>query len=78
MSPKPQVKKYVLRQKLGNETRNVEYKCGQGNYKDKHFFRHVSIYMSAFLNSDGGTLLIGVDDDGRITQLTYTLNLQKI
>ncbi|XP_033112538.1 uncharacterized protein LOC117113336 [Anneissia japonica] len=51
-------------QQLGNETRKLEFKRGGGSYLKNILKTDVGTYMSAFLNSSGGTLLIGVDDEG--------------
>ena len=57
--------RYVQGTRLGNETRCVEFKCGQGGYIRKQLIQHVAKYMCAFLNSEGGVLVIGVVDDGK-------------
>ncbi|XP_026797969.3 schlafen-like protein 1 [Pangasianodon hypophthalmus] len=49
---------------IGSETRNMEFKRGGGEYLRSLFQSHLRRYACAFLNSGGGTLLIGVDDDG--------------
>ena len=46
------------------ESRVVEYKAGGGNYTTNILPAHINKYGSAFLNSSGGTLCIGVNDDG--------------
>ena len=46
------------------ESRVVEYKAGGGNYTSNILPTHINKYGSAFLNSSGGTLCIGVNDDG--------------
>lgn len=46
------------------ESRNVEYKLGRGQYRRDHLPDDVGRYGSAFLNSSGGTLCIGIYDDG--------------
>ncbi|XP_053190130.1 uncharacterized protein LOC128373952 [Scomber japonicus] len=51
---------------IGNETRNIEFKNGQGNYMQTVFSQHVSKYGSAFLNSEGGSLVVGVNDSGLV------------
>ena len=56
---------YIHGQQLAsNETRNLEFKCGQGASLQKQLGKLVGKYMSAFLNSQGGTLLVGVGDSG--------------
>ena len=59
------MKFYVIGENLGNESRHIEFKAGQGSYLQKQLKDHVAKYMVAFLNSEGGTLLIGVSDGGR-------------
>ncbi|KAL7883870.1 hypothetical protein SRHO_G00015280 [Serrasalmus rhombeus] len=49
---------------IGSETRNLEFKRGGGEYLRSLFRTHVRRYACAFLNSGGGSLLVGVDDDG--------------
>lgn len=56
---------YVIDEQLPNESRTLEFKEGQGAYLQKEFPNHVMKYMCAFLNSDGGSLLIGINDDGK-------------
>lgn len=48
------------------ESRNMEYKLGRGKYSTMILPEHVRKYGSAFLNSGGGTLCIGVEDDGTV------------
>lgn len=42
----------------------MEYKAGSGNYVWNILPEHVQKYGSAFLNSGGGTLCVGVADSG--------------
>ena len=63
--------KYVIGNKLGNETRIIEFKCGQGLYIHRTLIQHVTKYMCAFLNSEGGVLVIGVQDDGMNSISTF-------
>ena len=56
---------YILDEILGNESRILEFKRGQGMYVHRQLAKHVAMYTSAFLNSEGGTLLIGVSDNGK-------------
>lgn len=51
---------------LGSETRNVEFKRGGGEYLSLAFKHHVRRYVCAFLNSEGGSLLVGVEDSGLV------------
>uniref|UniRef100_F6WFK2 Schlafen AlbA-2 domain-containing protein n=1 Tax=Monodelphis domestica TaxID=13616 RepID=F6WFK2_MONDO len=51
---------------LGNETRNVEFKRGGGQYLDLALKHHVRRYVCAFLNSEGGSLFVGVEDSGLV------------
>ena len=48
------------------ESRVVEYKAGGGSYTTNILPTHINKYGSAFLNSSGGTLCIGVNDDGNV------------
>ncbi|XP_006812813.1 uncharacterized protein LOC102804229 [Saccoglossus kowalevskii] len=57
---------YSLGQKLGNENRHLEFKTGGGEYLRKILKEHISKYVCGFLNSEGGSLLIGVGDDGTV------------
>ncbi|XP_036827748.1 uncharacterized protein LOC118946545 [Oncorhynchus mykiss] len=54
---------------MGSETRNVEFKRGGGEYLRSSFRAHLRRYACAFLNSGGGSLLAGVDDDGVVRGL---------
>ena len=49
------------------ESRFVEYKSGGGNYPILILPSHIRKYGSAFLNSGGGKLCVGVTDDGIVT-----------
>uniref|UniRef100_A0A8C3YIQ1 Schlafen like 1 n=1 Tax=Catagonus wagneri TaxID=51154 RepID=A0A8C3YIQ1_9CETA len=51
---------------LGSETRNVEFKRGGGEYLSQAFKHHLRRYVCAFLNSEGGSLLVGVEDSGLV------------
>uniref|UniRef100_H0WVD7 Schlafen like 1 n=1 Tax=Otolemur garnettii TaxID=30611 RepID=H0WVD7_OTOGA len=51
---------------LGSETRNVEFKRGGGEYLNLAFKHHVRRYVCAFLNSEGGSLLVGIEDSGLV------------
>lgn len=51
---------------LGSETRNVEFKRGGGEYLSLAFKHHVRRYVCAFLNSEGGSLFVGVEDSGLV------------
>ncbi|XP_004679508.1 PREDICTED: schlafen-like protein 1 [Condylura cristata] len=51
---------------LGSETRNVEFKRGSGEYLNQTFKHHVRRYVCAFLNSEGGSLFVGVEDNGLV------------
>ncbi|XP_062302058.1 schlafen-like protein 1, partial [Osmerus eperlanus] len=54
---------------VGTENRNVEFKRGGGEYLRSSFRGHLRRYACAFLNSGGGSLLAGVDDDGVVQGL---------
>ncbi|XP_065433268.1 schlafen-like protein 1 [Chrysemys picta bellii] len=49
---------------MGSETRNVEFKRGGGEYLSVTLKHHVRKYVCAFLNSEGGSLFVGVEDSG--------------
>ncbi|XP_043849763.1 schlafen-like protein 1 [Dromiciops gliroides] len=51
---------------LGNETRNVEFKRGGGEYLNLALKHHVRRYVCAFLNSEGGSLFVGIEDSGLV------------
>ncbi|XP_013363247.1 PREDICTED: schlafen-like protein 1 isoform X1 [Chinchilla lanigera] len=51
---------------LGSETRNMEFKRGSGEYLNLAFKHHVRRYVCAFLNSEGGSLFVGVEDSGLV------------
>uniref|UniRef100_A0A4X2LP53 Schlafen like 1 n=1 Tax=Vombatus ursinus TaxID=29139 RepID=A0A4X2LP53_VOMUR len=51
---------------LGNETRNMEFKRGGGEYLNLALKHHVRRYVCAFLNSEGGSLFVGVEDSGLV------------
>ncbi|XP_077006191.1 schlafen-like protein 1 isoform X2 [Tamandua tetradactyla] len=51
---------------LGSETRNLEFKRGGGEYLNLALKHHVRRYTCAFLNSEGGSLLVGVEDSGLV------------
>ncbi|XP_054854862.1 schlafen-like protein 1 [Eublepharis macularius] len=51
---------------MGNETRNIEFKRGGGEYLTVTLKHHVRKYACAFLNSEGGSLFVGVEDNGLV------------
>uniref|UniRef100_H9GNR9 RRM domain-containing protein n=1 Tax=Anolis carolinensis TaxID=28377 RepID=H9GNR9_ANOCA len=51
---------------MGNETRNMEFKRGGGDYLTVTLKHHVRKYACAFLNSEGGSLFVGVEDNGLV------------
>ncbi|XP_044191977.1 schlafen-like protein 1 isoform X1 [Thunnus albacares] len=57
---------------IGNETRNIEFKVGGGSYMQHNFCQHVCVYASAFLNSGGGSLVVGVNDSGMVRGLYFS------
>ena len=57
------MKYYVRGENIGSETRCREFKLGRGDL-DTHLPCAVSKYVSSFLNSEGGTLMLGVNDKG--------------
>ena len=56
---------YVRGQQLGNETRTLEFKRAGGDIKAL-LRENLAKYMCAFLNGEGGALMLGVDDSGRL------------
>ncbi|KAI3358290.1 hypothetical protein L3Q82_002989 [Scortum barcoo] len=56
---------------IGNETRTIEFKKGAGRYIKDMFHKDVCKYGCAFLNSGGGSLLIGVCNNG-MAPLAFT------
>ncbi|KAK3590425.1 hypothetical protein CHS0354_024374 [Potamilus streckersoni] len=58
---------YVIGEKLGNETRNTEFKKAGGRYMETEMRKDVPNYLCGFLNSNvRGTLMFGVLDDGTV------------
>jgi len=57
------IKFYVRGENVGRETRCREFKLGRGNL-DTHLPDAVPKYVSSFLNSEGGTLMLGINDKG--------------
>uniref|UniRef100_A0A670YRF2 Schlafen like 1 n=1 Tax=Pseudonaja textilis TaxID=8673 RepID=A0A670YRF2_PSETE len=51
---------------IGGETRNVEFKQGSGEYLTTTLKHHLRKYTCAFLNSEGGSLFVGVEDNGLV------------
>ena len=51
---------------LGSETRSVEFKRGGGEYLSLAFKHHLRRYACAFLNGEGGSLFVGVEDSGLV------------
>lgn len=51
---------------MGSETRNVEFKRGGGEYLTVTLKHHVRKYVCAFLNSEGGSLFVGIEDSGMV------------
>lgn len=51
---------------IGGETRNVEFKQGSGEYLTTTLKHHLRKYTCAFLNSEGGSLFVGVEDSGLV------------
>ncbi|KAM8840118.1 uncharacterized protein AB9W97_001072 [Spinachia spinachia] len=56
---------------LGNETRHLEFKRGGFCYLHRTFCRDALMYGCAFLNSGGGSLLVGVCDDGVVCGVRF-------
>lgn len=57
---------YTYGQHVGAESRFKEFKRGGGEYPQKHLRNDIGKYTCAFLNGEGGTLYIGVDDSGLV------------
>ncbi|XP_067665418.1 uncharacterized protein [Haliotis asinina] len=59
---------YHFRETLGNETRTAEFKQGGFVTGERKYLLqdNVGKYVCGFLNSNGGTLFIGVDNDGYV------------
>ncbi|KAL3888502.1 hypothetical protein ACJMK2_000868 [Sinanodonta woodiana] len=58
---------YEIGEKLGNETRNREFKTAGGQYLVKKILSDVPKYICGFLNSgERGTFMMGVEDDGTV------------
>ncbi|KAK3590426.1 hypothetical protein CHS0354_024375 [Potamilus streckersoni] len=58
---------YEIGEKLGNETRNREFKTAGGQYLVKQIQNDVPKYICGFLNSgERGTLMMGIQDDGTV------------
>ena len=66
-------KTYHRGQQLGNETRMLEFKKAGGDLQ-KHLKKHLAKYICAFLNSQGGTLMLGVDDTGMVSLFIFLDN----
>ncbi|XP_032367100.1 schlafen-like protein 1 [Etheostoma spectabile] len=56
---------------IGNEMRSIEFKLGRGSYMAKIFSKQVLKYGCAFLNIGGGSLLVGVQDNGVVCSLFF-------
>jgi len=63
---KPYNKEFCYGQLLPCEDRVTEYKRGAGKYLKKSLVPTIRKYICAFLNSEGGHLLIGVDDNCKV------------
>jgi type I restriction enzyme R subunit len=66
----------------GDETHEVEFKATarwnlREERKDKRMEDAVVKSIAGFLNTDGGTLVLGVDNDGQVVGLTHDLPLVK-
>ncbi|XP_029427104.1 schlafen-like protein 1 isoform X2 [Rhinatrema bivittatum] len=59
--------KLVFGEAFQTELTNAEFKRGGGEYLSMTFKHHIRKYSCAFLNNDGGSLLVGIDDK-RIVQ----------
>jgi len=63
---KPYNKAFCYGQLLPSEDRVTEYKRGSGLYLKKSLVPTIRKYICAFLNSEGGHLMIGVDDHCKV------------
>lgn len=55
----------------GDEGREVEFKrLNAAEAPVRAIYKHVKVHCNAFLNSDGGTLMFGVSDRGRVLGLS--------
>ncbi|XP_040909718.1 schlafen-like protein 1 [Toxotes jaculatrix] len=61
---------------IGNETRKIEFKQGHGKVVTEDFHRQVRIYGCAFLNSGGGSLLVGVKDNGVVCGVKFSHKME--
>jgi len=59
-------KEMYIGQFLPVEDRVTEYKRGSGKYMKNMLINHIRKYICAFLNSKGGRLMIGVDDNCKV------------
>ncbi|XP_034560987.1 schlafen-like protein 1 [Notolabrus celidotus] len=57
---------------VGHRTRTMEFKAGSGNYMWNRFEADVERYGCAFLNSEGGSLVVGVNDDGFVRGVPFS------
>ncbi|KAL3888503.1 hypothetical protein ACJMK2_000869 [Sinanodonta woodiana] len=66
---------YVFGAKMGNETRNTEFKKAGGRYMETEMRKDVPNYLCGFLNSGvRGTLMFGVLDDGTVVGVECSHN----
>eukprot|EP01083_Nonionella_stella_P279275 950095_1 len=69
--PKPESFKFVRGQEFPkDESRTVEFKQVCPSY----IFRNSAKYVNAFLNSEGGSIYFGIDDDGIIEGISLNRN----
>ncbi|XP_066572403.1 schlafen-like protein 1 [Amia ocellicauda] len=61
---------------IGSETRNLEFKLGRGHYLRNIFQHDLRKYACAFLNGEGGSLLVGVDNAGKVRGVCCNHRLQ--
>lgn len=59
------------------ESRHHEFKTGGGNYAISILPEHIRKYGSAFLNSDGGVLLAGILDNGRVRGIRCCFEMRR-
>lgn len=59
------------------ESRNHEFKTGGGNYAIHILPEHIRKYGSAFLNSEGGVLMAGILDSGKVRGIRCPFDMRR-
>ncbi|XP_059163691.1 uncharacterized protein LOC131946781 [Physella acuta] len=65
----PETITYVVGSLVGSESRHVEFKMGGHIGNETEFGQLIGKYVTGFLNSGGGILFFGVDDNGIVVGL---------